>query len=198
MTTLYNRKMSSQARSRKRQGITLIEIVVVLAIMGIVISAIVSVNIFGWRMFNSSIDRSDNQFDVRMPVDFISKEVRFAMEMTLISGPPEVPYLDSYRYIYVDPGTNELVYAQASSEDMLNVSKIVGTENATYSAVFSRSPDNRRNLVFTIGKPGTNQYDVLTEINILNIDKESEIIIDDTNPIGIKYLIPEAEEEADD
>lgn len=61
---------------KKRNGLTLIEIIIVIAILGIVLAMAFNFFVFNLRTFNKGENRAAVQFDVRMASDYITDELR--------------------------------------------------------------------------------------------------------------------------
>lgn len=58
------------------KGFSLIEMLVTLALLGIILLAAFSIYISGNRIFNKSVDQKYVQQDVRLAADYISREIR--------------------------------------------------------------------------------------------------------------------------
>lgn len=61
---------------KKSNGFTLIEIIIVIAILGIVLTMAFNFFTFNLRTYNKGENRAAVQFDVRMASDFITDELR--------------------------------------------------------------------------------------------------------------------------
>lgn len=191
MSVIKKNNRNSKIITNNNFGFSLIEVIIAIAILGVVMAAISSVNLFGLRSFKFSEVRSSNQFDVRMPVDFISREIRFAKEMTIINDYVQIPVdndndgeIDvesSYRYIYLDEN-KKIIYINNNE-----ITNITGTTDIQdYKLVFSRSEINgNEKLNFNIGKFDTSSYDVISEFSMLNLGRDKKII--GTTGFGIKY-----------
>jgi prepilin-type N-terminal cleavage/methylation domain-containing protein len=86
-------------KSNKR-GVTLIELIVALAILTVIIAVGFSFYFFGSKTFSRGETIASIQFDVRMSTDFITREVRNATEVELISIPGT--FDTNYHYIYIE------------------------------------------------------------------------------------------------
>ncbi len=98
-------------KSIDRKGFTLIELIVVLALIGLLITAIFSFFLFGNNTFRRSESMSRAQADVRIASDFISTQVRNASIVTF-STPTD---LTGYNQLILKD--NQLIFI--SSEDAL-------------------------------------------------------------------------------
>lgn len=65
-----------------RRGVTLIELIIALGILGIVLAVAFSLFSFNLRTFGSGEVRSEVQFDVRMAAEHITYQVRNAREIS--------------------------------------------------------------------------------------------------------------------
>jgi len=124
---------------KSKKGITLIEVIITIGILGIVLTAIFSFMINGLNTFGIGTDRADSQFDVRMISDFVLKDVRNANEIYT----SEPANSDEYYRIYLDD----------------NIVKYYHPDGTT----FNKSQNNINNINFTIQK-NTNKYILIFEI----------------------------------
>lgn len=161
-----------------KHGFTLIELVVTLAILGIVLTTIFSVNLFGIRTFAQSSDKAVQQFEVRMPTDFIAKKARYANQMEILTSVPTSTPPGAHE-IFLDNG--QIKYREYGSD-----SSIVGTQGVTdYTLTMQRKSTASNVLQFTIGKSGTDKYDLITDVIVLNIGSLG--ISGNQQGIGIRF-----------
>ncbi|KUK71916.1 MAG: hypothetical protein XD91_1648 [Clostridiales bacterium 38_11] len=167
-----------------KKGVTLIELMITLAIFGIVLTTIFSINIFGLRTFSLSKTSSDNQFEVRMPTDFIAKKIRYADTIKISTNIPATPtpgshqiYLESGNLVYKDAGTtSQIIGATGVGDYTFSISKVAGTTNV---------------IKFTVGKSGTTKFDLTTDVIGLNLDKVG--ITGDTTGIYVEFFTDNAD-----
>lgn len=159
-----------------RRGVTLVELLIVLALVGTIMAIGFNFLLFGMRTSRLSEERAQHQFEVRMPVDFISKAVRFADSAQILSGVPTAAagsydvYLDGNQIFYNDNGA---------------AAQIPGTTGVTdYTLTVTRI--NNSTLEYTIGKTGTTEYDVTTQVVVLNLPAAGSISGNNTG-IGIRF-----------
>lgn len=62
--------------NKNRKGVTLVELMIVLALLSVVLMIAFSVLSFGFKGFNAQTDNIDNQSKVRLALSDISKEIR--------------------------------------------------------------------------------------------------------------------------
>ena len=84
---------------------TLVEVIVVLAISGIVISLAVSVLLFGMKVFRKGNTQYDKQSDLRIAMDYIQNQVQLATYIEVTDDPDDLgATLESRERIYFDNG----------------------------------------------------------------------------------------------
>ncbi|MCK8825284.1 PilW family protein [Fuchsiella alkaliacetigena] len=66
---------------REEQAVTLIELLIVIAIIGIIFTAIYSTQLTGWRVWNFSQDQVELQQTARLLMMIVARDVRRAMEV---------------------------------------------------------------------------------------------------------------------
>ena len=74
-----------------RNGFTVIELLVALAVTGIMLIALFSFFSLGFQTFYSGRQRIDLQQNVRLAADFITREVRYANELEIVT-PGEIRF----------------------------------------------------------------------------------------------------------
>ncbi|HZJ57331.1 MAG TPA: prepilin-type N-terminal cleavage/methylation domain-containing protein [Clostridia bacterium] len=85
-----------KAVATSKRGVTLIELIMVLALMAIVFTSIFSFYSFNLGIFGRAQNKSDIQHDVLLVSEFITKEVRTATGISLSSRPPQDNDKESY------------------------------------------------------------------------------------------------------
>lgn len=76
---------------RKNDGITLVELIIVLALLGFVFSSIFSFYFFSNKIFTTAQKKSDIQHEATLAAEFITKELRTStlVDISLDEGPPQ-------------------------------------------------------------------------------------------------------------
>lgn len=88
------------------RGITMIEMLLVLAILSMVAVSGFSLYYSGSQAFRMGEERAQARLNVRMAADFISRELPYATHVKVLSSIPEGAALDEeYQYIYVQDGS---------------------------------------------------------------------------------------------
>jgi prepilin-type N-terminal cleavage/methylation domain-containing protein len=174
---IMNNKYKIGRKSSK--GLTLIELLISFALIGIVLSAAFSLQLFGVRSFKRGEEKSDNQFDVRMAAEFITKQLRYAKTVEILTsvGTPT----SGYNYIYIKDGKIKHYRNGA----FLNPPGIGEVPDFTLS--FSRVSESM--LGFKVGKQGGAEYDLDSKVSVMNIPISSSAKISGTSGVGIRYTL---------
>jgi prepilin-type N-terminal cleavage/methylation domain-containing protein len=147
----------------KYKGFTLVEVILSMALLGLIVSLAFSLFFFGLNTFGLGEKQADVQFDVRMASQFISHEVRYAKEVEILNSLPAT--LDNSFYIYVKEESNGTKYIFSKS---LTEEKKFAVGNNTDIMFNSSSPG--KTLYFNIydmakGTP----YTIESEVYIQNL-----------------------------
>lgn len=163
-----------------KNGFTLIEIIISLAILSIVVTAAYELDDFGRKTFKKSNDKADTQFDVRMAADFITKEIRYADSVQVLNSVP-MPSAGFYD-IYIDNGRIKFNKngTPSSADAISNVSD--------FTLVFEKFSGNI--LSFTVGKAEDTGEDVPSKVEVLNIPSGQSI--DGSSGIGVRFTLASA------
>lgn len=174
---------------QKKRGITLIELIVVLAISGIVISSLGSIYVANMKTFKKSSERSQNQYDVKMAADFITDQLRYAKNVEVTSEVKDMDPDDEKKYnnIYLSESSNssQIVYSKKGI-----TASVPGISNVNdYTLEFSKVSDDV--IRFKVGKKGTHAYDIETQVKVLNIAETSPHKVQGTSGINVTYILDE-------
>jgi len=156
-----------------KAGFTLIELIVVIAIMGIATSAIFSMNLFGYKTFAFGQNIAQKQFETRMAADFITKQLRYASSVTFLTSIP-TPTAGTYD-IYLNGGS--IVFnnngVKTTPPGLNNVSD--------FTLTFPTATNNVLN--YTVGKTVNTNYNITSQVTVLN----SLSFTHPSAPIGLRY-----------
>jgi prepilin-type N-terminal cleavage/methylation domain-containing protein len=122
-------------RSKQDKGFTLAEVLMVVAILGLVIAGIYSFYFSGLRSWHKGVDRMDYQQSARIAMDKIVKELQFANQVTVGGGGTEL------RYSFVNDENNY-------------VFKRVGPENEDLVLIYERGDGSSTQLKIALGITG--------------------------------------------
>lgn len=170
----------------KKSGVTLIELIIVIALIGLVLSAAFSMQLFGVKTFKKGEKDSNNQYDVRMAADFITKQLRFASTVKVLNSFPEPK--KGYYDIYLKDG--KIMYNKNGVE-----SAPIGISNVS-DFTLTISEVDKNIIKFKVGKTEDTKYDIESKVSILNIKTTHPYMIEDITSgtrIGIRYTLTEEE-----
>lgn len=158
---------------KNEKGITLIELLIVLALLGIVLAIGYNIYFFGQRTFTIGETQTNLQRDVRFASAFITREVRYATELEVRN---DVDNVSGYNYIYLN--NNRITHRNASGQitektyaviDLMSfvVVKPVGVNNFLLGFTINGSDEDR-------------SYDLESEVmlyNLKNVTENSDIVV---------------------
>lgn len=174
---------------KNNKGLTLVEVLVATALTVLVIAVIFSLYLFGNRSFAKSRNQYDIQSDVRLAMDAIVKELRFATSMEILNADKACDISEQeegFNYIYIDDGKLlHSIYDEVSGER-----KIV-----SYGSHFKAHPDMFVKIdsstlgIDLISEYNGQSYSAKTEISLLNFESgEGNSIMDETDSLELKGL----------
>lgn len=171
---------------KNKSGFTLVELMVTIVIMGIVLTVIYNILLFGMGVLNTSQKNSQEQYEVRMATDYITKQLRYANSITFLTSEP----LSS-------PGYNDIYTKDESGIKYLKVRQNGLTEIPpglsefqNVKLVFNSFDNDKGILEFTIGSTMDSKYDIKTKVILLNYNNSIVITISDPC-IGLRYELPD-------
>ncbi|MBB6216604.1 prepilin-type N-terminal cleavage/methylation domain-containing protein [Anaerosolibacter carboniphilus] len=161
-------------RLRHNGGFTLVEVLVVLALMGMVMSLGYSLNLFGVRVFHQGTAQANVQANVRLASDFITKETRNATEMTILNASESIPEANAIGedIYYILLNGNSIEYRYKDHSKLL-------AESIT-ELEFKKSSSRTLNYIIT-GNDGNQNYSVTSNIFISNLNLTDSFIVEDTS-----------------
>lgn len=154
------------------KGFTLIEMILVLALIGIIITVAFSFMIFGNHTFGMTNRQYEVQSDVRLAVDYINRQVRFSTDIDLLDTVPSPADSDDYDYIYID-SSGDIIHSKYNGGSIRG-EKTVVSELVTAGSYFVSEEDGTSLGVVLKssreGQPGDIQdYDITSGIELPNI-----------------------------
>lgn len=170
--------------NKNKKGLTLIELLIVIALIGLISTAAFSMNIFGAKTFKRSEERADRQFELRMVADFITRKVRYAKTVEILNSVP----LPSARYcdIYLQDGA--IIFNNNGVR-----ANVPGAADASdFTLSFTRDSVNM--LGFEIGKADDENLNMESSVGVLNLSTEPPYEIKDAlsgDRIGIRFTLGE-------
>ncbi|MBU5677588.1 hypothetical protein KQI88_14285 [Alkaliphilus sp. MSJ-5] len=171
---------------KNNKGYTFIELLLILAFLGILMLIINSLSILGLKTFNFASYQGSLQQNLRLATNFITKETRFASDVQILNLSlseliTEMEKTDNeYHYIYLE--NNVLKYRYEDKSNYV-ADKIKELD-------FNKSTKNI--LKFDVlGENSTPNYKLGTEVVILNMPQNKEILNSDGVAIRYKKVIPD-------
>jgi prepilin-type N-terminal cleavage/methylation domain-containing protein len=156
-------RINHKKRVDFKSGFTLIELIVTIAIIGIVLTMAYSMGAFGSMSFNNGAAKSDIQSNIRLAANYITKELRYSSNAIILTELPTTP--DSTRnYIYVD---NDGILKQYYNGDITNV---LGNTSNNSSKTLEFTIENSETVYFNIQENYKDQtFQLNSTILLLNI-----------------------------
>ena len=177
--------------SRKKKnisGITLIELMVALGIMGIVMTTLYSLFTFSNRTLLRGERQYDIQSDMRIAMDSLVNNIRKATYVTLLSAnesKAEIAEGLPYNYLYIDG--NSMFYARFDNiSNSHSVSKLAGRLVPDKSA-FSRAKNDILRIELAAEYNGQT-YPVSSEVLLVNLSLLGRKINGTERDKGIKFM----------
>ena len=154
----------------RKRGITLIELIIVIAILGLVISLGFSFVIFGQNIFGKGSTQAEIQSELRLANDIVKNELRYATVIELLPSVGTV--INGSSYIYIDG--NRLIYDKVDSAGNITKRELTGPNIINSTAAFALKKDtndvNSINIILE-SKARDQQFAVTSEILLMNIRK---------------------------
>lgn len=161
--------------SKFNHGLTLVEVIIVLALIGLVIAGAFSLNFFGVSSFSGGSDQFANQADIRLTVDSLTKDIRFAKKIEIINYEGTEPTLSPYEtLIYYDSDNNALVKKSTISEAVKYY-----YDGDSEPILFTKVSDDTINYNVN-GNFGSKSFQIDSNILLLNAS-EDKIEFDDSS-----------------
>ena len=169
------------------KGVTLIELLIAIALVSIVFTVLFSLFFYGNNTFIISSSQYDLQSEVRLAMDIIIKEVRFASYLELINVSEACDtnlHESGFSYFYLSDG--KLFHVKYDKTSNLYHTFTYGSHINTASSIFSKI--NPTTLKLKILSEHMNKaYNGQTEISLLNLKADGNSIIGSDN-LGLKYM----------
>lgn len=171
--------MRSENKILNQSGLMLVELLIVLALLGVVLALGYLYFGFGNRSYALGEQRSNTQREMRLGADYIMRELRFADQV--IINPANKPA--GYNFFYLNSDRSVVHRNAAGSEKVIINGPLDGIE---YNLLFKREDDAMISFIITAGDNG---YFLESKLIILNMKHK----IDNTNGNSgavIQYSIP--------
>jgi prepilin-type N-terminal cleavage/methylation domain-containing protein len=155
----------------KSKGVTLVELLIVMAILGIVISLAFSMNIFSQRVYTMGEHKSDIQFNLRLASDYITREARYATGVEILDSTATIPdtVTNDDKYIFLDiTGKSLIIRDKNGDRTPVNVDGL--------NILFKTAPPSKTLEFVVSGSSGTETFSLDSKVLILNLPKDQSIV----------------------
>lgn len=155
-------------RLRNNKGMTLIEMLVVIAIIGVVYTLVGSFFKVSEVVYKEGQEQTVEQHATRIATDLLASQLRNADTIQLfadtssLSGYDDYYYIDSNQLIY-DDGTNQVAKTQADLAGATDIPPGLGFDITGSSDIYF--------LEFTV--TGSDGFELVTKIRLNNIDDDA-------------------------
>lgn len=149
---------------RQNEGLTFVEVLIALSLLGVVLLLGYSFFFFGSNTFAKGESRSNMQRDIRQTAAFFTSEVRYATEIELVNTPTPTTG-DGYNYISVE--NSRIKYTDPAGNVTYKTNAVI-TE---LTPMFTLTLENDRNLLqFRLeGTIGSQTYELETKALLYNV-----------------------------
>ncbi len=180
-------------RINDERGLSLVELTIVLAMMGMVLALGYLFYDFGTRSFNVGEARSNVQQNVRVTSDYIARELRYAFEVQLLDGSFVIPETveDDFNYIFIN-SEGAVEHKASDGSVVLFGGSAIGV--VTDFLEFGVSLENDSILFYSLEAVTTGttlqEYGVNTEMYIENLSLSKNLIKNIMGDTGtaIRYI----------
>jgi prepilin-type N-terminal cleavage/methylation domain-containing protein len=172
----------------QKKGLTLVELVIAMAIFSIVILSVYSFFNFGNKSFNASSRQYNTQSDVRLAVDYASKEVRFATNFALLNtiDPATLVALDKFSYIYIKDGALvHNIYNNGSARKIISYGQ--GIKDTSYFYAIKDGLNQNIGMAI-VAEDGEQDFDLDAKFALPNININGAFITNTVSAKAVKYL----------
>ena len=168
-------------KMKNHRGATLLEIIIALAIVGLLVALAFNLLFFGNEIFAKGSDQYQVQTSVRLSTTGITEAVRFASVVSIETSKP-VTFEDPYHYIYYE---NESVYYSYLDADDNRQTRLLGVEVKDLS--FTKASPNLLNLSIR-GLEEDQAYSIDMDVGLPNMSIKNNEILGETSGTALKLL----------
>lgn len=145
------------------RGVTLVELLIGVSLLGLVFSLAYSIYHFGIVTFNRGEEQIALQQEVRMVSKILSEELRFADDIDVLSSEPSSPYASGENYVFVKD--NKLMQVTSGTANVLVDSSNQGTLGIKFK------PNGSRQVDFEIVlSADSRSFEISSSVIMMNIE----------------------------
>lgn len=156
--------------SKERKAFTLIELIVTIAIMGIVFALIYQTKDSNKELFPKATAKSNIQQDLRFAAEFISKDIRYARNATIL---PDIPVSFSNNLVYIYALGNNIKYVKNGVTKDILISDTSRTVNLIFTHSSTGTFNDGNTVSFSIKGSTTESYSLDSKVQILNLNNNT-------------------------
>lgn len=153
------------------KGLTMIEVIIVLAIFSVVATLGFDLFFFSNRLFEKGTDQFSVQSNVRLSSFSVSESIRYSNEISIESDKPDT-FEDPYSYIYYN-STDKTIVLSYINELGNRVNRVLGSEVTSLN--FDKSANQLISMSIT-GNKNSQDYDITKEIGLPNLEIQNASI----------------------
>lgn len=164
-------------KNKGQQGVTLVELLFAVVLMGIIIQVSYSIFFVGTKSFQTGVDRGMNQDDFRMLREVLAKELRNASYLGLNEPDSSTSQDKSYSTYYsleIEKDLEEGYYLLKKEYPGNGNSKLPKLPDEISNMKFSYSEGMIKVATFLLGEESSKEFNILAE-NHLRIDGSIEL-----------------------
>lgn len=169
-----------------RKGVTLIELLIVIALIGVVLSVVYSMFFFGNRTFSQGETQYGLQSEAKFAIETAMKDIRYATNIRITDSTTPGPYETIIYY-----NNNSIIKKFGESIETINFHNNSAVTVPPLSFIMK---NGNKSIEYKLnGKDGNRDFILKSEIELLNLQ---EFIVEGISPNvatkAIAYITPEA------
>ena len=147
---------------RSAEGITIVELLITLSLLGVVVAIVYSIYFFGMASFTRSEQLAVDQQEAREVMRVLVEDIRYATDIKVLQNMPEDPDGNDI-YVFVKDGN---VHRLSGNQQIV----IGNAESFLTNLLFTASPEEQEtiHIIVTVGA-GSKQYEINTSVLVLNL-----------------------------